>query len=131
MNLNYNDVNYNIPFVFSNPKTEKDLFFSYLNEELKGNCNYKKKYGNADLKIILVLEQKTKSLDIKGPTLSKNLIDYSFWLPYKKIKNSTDYKKEYLLNVWTGLDTVLRKDEIIITCFDNIWNFILEQTNKL
>jgi len=109
MKIHFTTVTYNIPFLFKDPE---DIRLSIL-KELRSNVieseTYRLKHGDSKLKLIVVLDNKNKELRVLGPVTGDNIVDYTIWLPYKKIKNSSDYRIEYYNQLTQGLLEVFEK----------------------
>jgi len=109
MNFGITSVRYSIPFAFKDPKDIRNQVSSMIKERVLVSEKFKKKYGSARLAIIVVLKKETKELSVHGPTADKDLVDYAVWLPYRKIKQSENYRIEYLKFLIKGICIVFEK----------------------
>ena len=109
MDIHCNTVTYNIPFAFKDPKDIRDNVFAMLRDRVRPSKIFKEKFGDSTIKIIIVLDNKNKELKILGPTIGGNLVDFTIWLPYKKIKNSSNYRLEYFNQIKEGLLQIFEK----------------------
>ncbi|MEM9889096.1 MAG: hypothetical protein AAF849_24680 [Bacteroidota bacterium] len=109
MKLFISAVNYSIPFAPKDPDDLRYALAEAIGPTIRPSKKYEEKFGNANLDMIAVLERKTKELEIKGPTVDSELVDFGIWLPYKKMKNSSNYRLSYFNYFCEGILTLLRK----------------------
>ena len=75
---------------------------------------------------MIVLDRKTKDLEIKGPTIDEELVDFVLWLHYKEIKSSSNYRMSYLRYIKEGMLEVLSRYDFNLDPFKEIFS-TLEQ----
>jgi len=109
MNFNIDSVTFSIPFSFPDPKGVREILTIKIREVIEPSVKFKKKFGEANLAFIIILKRETKELQIKGPTADTELVDFAIWLPYKKIKNSSNYKISYLEYIQKGMLQIFKK----------------------
>ncbi len=90
MYISVSSVIFNIPFMFPDPKDLRASLNKMLFKEWDCPKKYEEKFGAANLDFIVILNQKTKELEIKGPTSDEELVYFTIWLPHKKIKFSSN-----------------------------------------
>lgn len=122
LEISLTPVFYPIPFSFKDPKDLRANLVDSLREIIKPSNFFTAKYGNADLTFILVLERKTKELKVLGPTSGNELVDYTIWLPYKRIKNSANYKVEYLKVLKEGMLPIFKKYKFEISSIEKVFS---------
>jgi hypothetical protein len=100
---------YNIPFCFPNPKEMRAFLLEELKQIVKPSEKFIAKHGGSQLTFAAVLERKTIELKVLGPSTGDDLVFYTIWLPYKKIKYSDNYKLEYLNSLEEGMMQIFKK----------------------
>lgn len=113
-------VTFSIPFSFKDPKELRLELLNGLNRVVKPSRKFIEKHGESELAFLVVLERKTEELKILGPSTGDDLVDYTFWLPYKRIKQSENYRLEYLKVLREGLMVIFNK-----------YDFNLEEIEKV
>jgi hypothetical protein len=131
MKISITGVKFSIPFMFPDPSDLRQKLHQALAVEWSPTNEFFGKFGEADLCFIIVLSEKTKELEVKGPTKGMKMIDYTLWLPYKRIKAEDNYRNAYLAFIKEGVFSVLAKYnfnlEPFVQLFDEIEN---DELNK-
>lgn len=84
------------------------LILELLNsEKYEGKADY-------DLGIVIATGEKVKTLEVKGPDISKRYktIDYAVWIPYNSVIESTNMLQSYIAYLFEGIENVFLKEEI-------------------
>lgn len=109
MRISCSTVTYNIPFAFKDPKDIRDEVFRLLQQTIESSTSFKERHGDSDLMIFIALDRKPDLLEVRGPSTGNNLVDYTIWLPYKRIKQCQNYELEYLEALIEGLRIIFSK----------------------
>lgn len=129
MKLFINSVKFSIPFMFPDPEDLRREIQDRISLVIQESSEFNSKHGKADLAFIIVLDKKTEDLEVKGPTVDKELVDYAIWLPYKKIKLSENYRIAYLNYLKSGILKVLAKYDFELGHVKEVFSLI-EQKEK-
>lgn len=126
MYISISSIKFSIPFMFPDPEDLRQALHQMLSREWDSPETFKRKYGRANLDFMIVLDRKTKDLEIKGPTIDEELVDFVLWLPYKEIKSSSNYRMSYLRYIKEGMLEVLSRYDFNLDPFKEIFS-TLEQ----
>lgn len=119
-----------IPFSFPDPKDLRNKLSLEIRKELVPSSKFIDKYNNANLAFIIVLEKRTKELEIKGPSVDNELVDYAIWLPYNKIKKSKNYRLAYLENLESSFLEIFKKYDFDIEGVNEIFNSMKDELKE-
>lgn len=127
MRITLSSVRFNAPFMFADPEDLRKDLLDMLATSWESTTEFQEKFGQADLDFIIVVDKNNNELKIKGPTKDSELVDFAIWLPYKKIKNSENYRLAYLDYVKQGVIKVLEKYKFELEVFENIFYVIAQK----
>ncbi len=122
MNFHISNVLHQIPFGFIDPSDLRHKLADGIRTVIKPSQKFISKYGATNLGITIVLERRTKELEIKGPESDEELVEYFLWLPYKKIKNADNYRIAYLNFLEEGILKILGKYKFDVKLIQSIFS---------